>query len=106
MGFPRDAPARGSFAATLANSPADVIASADGLYERHAASRARLEHAGTDRFGTLRRPEADGRGSLRLCPGARRNLELSWPALVGPRLFLPEGSGRAARRGGLEGHPA
>src|SRR5947209_4761663 len=71
-----------------------------------AASRPRLERTGTDRLRALRRPEANGRGPFRLCAGARRNLELSRSAFVGPRLFLPERSGRPARCGRLEDHPA
>ena len=49
------------------------------------------------------RPEADDRGRLRPCPGARRDFRLQ-AGDVRPQLFLPEGRSGRARCRVLEGH--
>src|SRR3569623_180606 len=63
------------------------------------------ERAGIYRLRAVLGVEADRRGHLRACAGARRNIRLSRPTRLGPLLFRAEGRERQDRGVDLERLP-
>src|SRR6266852_5883473 len=72
---------------------------------RHDRSRSPSQRTGIHGVRTVIRPQADGGGCLRPCPGARRNLGFSRGPLLRALLFRAEGRERQDRGGDLEGRP-
>ena len=61
------------------------------------------QRRGMDRLRAVGGAQADRRGRLRLCAGARRGVRLQGAVALRPRLFPPQGRQGGARRRDLEG---